>query len=125
LQILALLQHGADPTIRNSEGKTPFDLADPLTTAQVFTGEYMKNQLLEAARSGNEERYRFGQSNQRQSVKSEGLILLICASCRLLAYLTPFNVSCHALDGRKSTPLHLGKHQIQRFSTRSARKLTF
>ncbi|CAG7836108.1 unnamed protein product [Allacma fusca] len=53
---IALLQNGADPTIRNSDGKTAFDLADPSSTAAVFTGEYMKHQLLEAARSGNEER---------------------------------------------------------------------
>ncbi|CAL8093333.1 unnamed protein product [Orchesella dallaii] len=41
----------------------------------------MKHQVLEAARSGNEE--------------------------RLMQYLTPFNVNCHAQDGRRSTPLHL------------------
>ena len=55
--LLALLQNGADPTIRNSDGKTALDLADPGSTAAIFTGEYMKHQLLEAARSGNEERY--------------------------------------------------------------------
>lgn len=44
-------------------------------------GEYKKEELLEAARAGNEE--------------------------RLLALLTPLNVNCHASDGRKSTPLHL------------------
>lgn len=52
----ALLQNGADPSIRNSEGKTPYDLADPGSTQAVFTGEHMKHQVLEAARSGNEER---------------------------------------------------------------------
>ncbi|XP_050928761.1 poly [ADP-ribose] polymerase tankyrase-2 [Lates calcarifer] len=44
-------------------------------------GEYKKDELLEAARSGNEE--------------------------KLMALLTPLNVNCHASDGRKSTPLHL------------------
>ncbi|CAL8318004.1 unnamed protein product [Lota lota] len=44
-------------------------------------GEYKKEELLEAARSGNEE--------------------------KLMALLTPINVNCHARDGRKSTPLHL------------------
>lgn len=52
---IALLQNGADASIRNSEGKTAYDVADGSTQA-VFTGEYMKHQLLEAARSGNEER---------------------------------------------------------------------
>lgn len=46
-----------------------------------FLGEYKKEELLEAARTGNEE--------------------------RLLTLLTPLNVNCHASDGRKSTPLHL------------------
>ena len=44
-------------------------------------GEYKKEEMLEAARNGNEE--------------------------RLAALLTPLNVNCHAMDGRKSTPLHL------------------
>uniref|UniRef100_A0A182PQV5 Poly [ADP-ribose] polymerase n=1 Tax=Anopheles epiroticus TaxID=199890 RepID=A0A182PQV5_9DIPT len=77
---IALLQHGADPSIRNSENKIPLDLADPCTRP-VLTGEYRKDELLEAARSGSEE--------------------------RLLELLTPLNVNCHASDGRKSTPLHL------------------
>lgn len=47
----------------------------------LFSGEYKKEELLEAARSGNES--------------------------RLLSLLTPLNVNCHASDGRKSTPLHL------------------
>lgn len=76
----ALLQHGANPHIRNSEQKTPLDLADE-NTRPVLTGEYCKDELLEAARSGNED--------------------------RLLALLTPLNVNCHASDGRRSTPLHL------------------
>lgn len=47
----------------------------------MLTGEYRKDELLEAARLGAED--------------------------RLLALLTPLNVNCHAGDGRRSTPLHL------------------
>lgn len=46
-----------------------------------FLGEYHKDDLLEAARSGAEE--------------------------RMLSLLNPLNVNCHASDGRRSTPLHL------------------
>lgn len=74
------MQHGANPTIRNSEQKTPLDFADD-NTRPVLTGEYRKDELLEAARSGAED--------------------------RLLALLTPLNVNSHASDGRRSTPLHL------------------
>ncbi|KAK1166425.1 poly [ADP-ribose] polymerase tankyrase-2 isoform X1 [Acipenser oxyrinchus oxyrinchus] len=77
---IVLLQHGADPTIRNTDGKTSFDLAEP-SAKSVLTGEYKKDELLESARSGNEE--------------------------KMMALLTPLNVNCHASDGRKSTPLHL------------------
>ncbi|XP_025835265.1 tankyrase [Agrilus planipennis] len=77
---IALLQHGADPNIRNTEGKTPLDLADA-AVKPVLTGEYRKDELLEAARSGAED--------------------------RLLSLLNPLNVNCHASDGRRSTPLHL------------------
>ncbi|XP_059398460.1 poly [ADP-ribose] polymerase tankyrase-1-like isoform X1 [Carassius carassius] len=84
---IVLLQHNADPNIRNTDGKSALDLADPSAKA-VLTGEYKKDELLEAARSGNEE--------------------------KLMALLTPLNVNCHASDGRKSTsqkmlstPLHL------------------
>ncbi|XP_019773681.1 poly [ADP-ribose] polymerase tankyrase [Dendroctonus ponderosae] len=77
---IALLQHGADVNIRNTEGKTPLEVADP-ATRPVLTGEYRKDELLEAARSGAED--------------------------RLLALLNPLNVNCHASDGRRSTPLHL------------------
>ncbi|XP_025094753.1 tankyrase-1-like isoform X2 [Pomacea canaliculata] len=77
---IVLLQHGADPNIRNTDGKTALDLADSSAKA-VLTGEYKKDELLEAARSGNEE--------------------------QMMALLTPLNVNCHASDGRKSTPLHL------------------
>ncbi|RVE44509.1 hypothetical protein evm_010838 [Chilo suppressalis] len=77
---IALLQHGADPNIRNTEGKTPLDLADS-ATRPVLTGEYCAADVLEAARSG--------------------------ADDRLASLLTPLNVNVHALDGRRSTPLHL------------------
>ncbi|KAF3827760.1 hypothetical protein GH733_000995 [Mirounga leonina] len=77
---IVLLQHGAEPTIRNTDGRTALDLADPSAKA-VLTGEYKKDELLESARSGNEE--------------------------KMMALLTPLNVNCHASDGRKSTPLHL------------------
>uniref|UniRef100_A0A5S6QKX3 Poly [ADP-ribose] polymerase n=1 Tax=Trichuris muris TaxID=70415 RepID=A0A5S6QKX3_TRIMR len=77
---IALLQSGANPNVRNLDGKTPLDLADSNSRA-VLTGEYRKDELLEAARSGNEE--------------------------LLMSLLTPLNVNIHADDGRKSTPLHL------------------
>lgn len=77
---IALLQHGADPNIRNTEGKTPLDLADS-STRPVLTGEHCAAEVLEAARSGSED--------------------------RLAALLTPLNVNVHAGDGRRSTPLHL------------------
>uniref|UniRef100_A0A2R5LDL0 Poly [ADP-ribose] polymerase n=2 Tax=Ornithodoros turicata TaxID=34597 RepID=A0A2R5LDL0_9ACAR len=85
---IVLLQHGADPTVRNADGKTPLDLADTSTRA-VLMGEYRKDELLEAARSGNEE--------------------------KLMSLLTSLNVNCHASDGRKSTPLHLaaGYNRVQ------------
>lgn len=47
----------------------------------ILIGEFKKEELLEAARGGNED--------------------------RLMELLTPVNVNCHAFDGRKSTPLHL------------------
>ncbi|KAF2351357.1 Ankyrin repeat [Trinorchestia longiramus] len=77
---IVLLQHFADPSIRNTDGKTPLDLADTYARS-VLTGQYKKEEVLEAARAGQEE--------------------------RLLSLLTPLNVNCHASDGRKSTPLHL------------------
>ncbi|KAG8226948.1 hypothetical protein J437_LFUL004666 [Ladona fulva] len=77
----ALLQHGADANIRNSEGKTALELAGDSAVRAVLTGDHRKEELLEAARAGNEERLR--------------------------ALLHPLNVNCHASDGRRSTPLHL------------------
>uniref|UniRef100_A0ABM0N060 Poly [ADP-ribose] polymerase n=1 Tax=Saccoglossus kowalevskii TaxID=10224 RepID=A0ABM0N060_SACKO len=73
---IVLLQHGADPNIRNTDGKTALDLAEPSAKA-VLTGEYKKDELLEAARSGNED--------------------------KLMALLTPLNVNSHASDGRKES----------------------
>ena len=77
---IVLLQNGADPTLCNSEGKAALELASNITKP-ILSGEYKKDELLEAARNGNEE--------------------------RLTSLLTPLNVNCHAADGRKSTPLHL------------------
>lgn len=77
---IVLLQSGADSGVKNADGKTPHDLADPAAKA-VLNGSYRKEELLEAARTGNEE--------------------------KLMSLLTPLNVNCHASDGRKSTPLHL------------------
>lgn len=78
--LTALLQHGADPSIRNTEGKTAVEVAEA-GPRSVLTGEHRKEELLEAARAGAED--------------------------RLVALLTPLNVNCHASDGRRSTPLHL------------------
>ena len=44
-----LLQHHSDPSIRNTDGKTALDLAEPLAS-QALSGEYKRNELLEAAR---------------------------------------------------------------------------
>lgn len=66
--------------MRNAEAKTPQDVADA-STRPVLTGDHRKEELLEAARSGCED--------------------------KILQLLTPLNVNCHASDGRKSTPLHL------------------
>lgn len=80
--IVCLLQLGADYNLKNLDGKTPIELnAKNETIQSIFDGEYRKDELLEAARSGNED--------------------------QLKQLLTPFNINCHASDGRKSTPLHL------------------
>ena len=68
------MQNKADCSIRNSDGKTALDLSDP-STRLVLTGEYHREELLEAARVGN--------------------------TAVLMALLTPLNVNCHAGDGRK------------------------
>jgi tankyrase len=77
---ITLLQNGGDPVIRNTDGKTPYDLAD-ISTKAVLSGDYRREELLEAAKQGNDE--------------------------KMISLLTPLNVNCHAGDGRKSTPLHL------------------
>ncbi|XP_040053028.2 poly [ADP-ribose] polymerase tankyrase-1 isoform X2 [Gasterosteus aculeatus] len=76
-----LLCQGADPNARDNWNYTPLHEAAIKGKIDVCIGEYKKDELLEAARSGNEE--------------------------KLMALLTPLNVNCHASDGRKSTPLHL------------------
>jgi len=53
----------------------------PIVYVYLCTGEYKKDELLEAARSGNEE--------------------------KLMSLLTPLNVNCHASDGRKVTITYL------------------
>ena len=85
---ILLLQNGADPALLNSEGRPVLELvtgtgstANAAAIRAVLSGEYRKDELLEAARGGAEE--------------------------RLSALLTPLNVNCHAADGRRSTPLHL------------------
>ena len=77
----ALLQYKADTTIRNTDGKTAIELTQDDQVKQVLSGELSIEELLDAAKSGNEE--------------------------LLTILLTPLNVNCHASDGRKSTPLHL------------------
>ncbi|KFP70084.1 Tankyrase-2, partial [Acanthisitta chloris] len=77
---IVLLQHDAEPIIRNTDGRTTLDLAD-LSAKAVLTGEYKKDELLESATSGSEE--------------------------KIMSLLTPLNINCHASDGRKSTPSHL------------------
>ncbi|GLD63224.1 tankyrase-2-like protein [Lates japonicus] len=76
-----LLHHGADANARDNWNYTPLHEAAIKGKIDVCIGEYRKDELLESARSGNEE--------------------------KLMALLTPLNVNCHASDGRKSTPLHL------------------
>ena len=77
-----LLQNVADSCIRNTDGKTALDLSDP-ATHQVLTGEYHKEELLEAARTGNTD--------------------------VLMSLLTPMNVNSHAGDGRKVRTLYSNK----------------
>ncbi|CAH8665820.1 unnamed protein product [Dicrocoelium dendriticum] len=77
---ILLLQSKADPSARNLDGRTPVELAEGPGRLALL-GEYQKDEILEAARAGNEE--------------------------KLMSLLTPQSVNCHAADGRKSTPLHL------------------
>ena len=77
-----LIQNGADLKIKNLDGKTPLDLNSSNENVKaLLSGEYRKNEILEAARNGQED--------------------------VLIQLLTPLNVNCHVSDGRKSTPLHL------------------
>lgn len=73
------MQNKADSSIRNTDGKTALDLSEP-STRQVLVGEYRKDDLLEAARTGN--------------------------TVVLMTLLTPLNVNCHAGDGRKVVILY-------------------
>ena len=50
---VVLLQNSADPSIRNTDGKTPQDLAEP-SAKLVLTGGYKREELLEAARWGRD-----------------------------------------------------------------------
>ena len=75
-----MLQNGAEPSIRNTDGKTALDVCDA-SILGVLLGEHRREELLEAARAGHEE--------------------------KLQHLLTPLNVNIHAQDGRRSTPLHL------------------
>lgn len=48
IYLIALLQHGADPTIRNSENKTPVDLANISGVPgiqEVLVGEWRKDEV--------------------------------------------------------------------------------
>lgn len=45
-----LLQHGADPNIRNTDGKSALDLADPSAKA-VLTGQYLSAACLPLLRN--------------------------------------------------------------------------
>eukprot|EP01136_Pigoraptor_vietnamica_P027724 Opistho-1_new@84366 len=78
---ILLLQNGADKGLKNSDGKTPYDVAELPAVRAVLTGEYKKDVLLEAAKRGDVD-----------AIKQ---------------ILTPLNVNCNAADGRQSTPLHL------------------
>lgn len=82
---LVLLQNGADPKIQNTDGKTALDSADA-SARTVLSGEYKKEELLESARSGSEE--------------------------KMLQLITPLNVNCHAADGRKVTFELTFKHKF-------------
>lgn len=48
ISFIALLQHGADPTIRNSENKSPIDLANVSGVHgidEVLVGEWRKDEV--------------------------------------------------------------------------------
>ncbi|CAH1642139.1 unnamed protein product [Spodoptera littoralis] len=79
--VRALLGAGAAPAARDNWGYTPLHEAAAKGKVDVCIGEYCAADVLEAARSG--------------------------ADDRLASLLTPLNVNVHASDGRRSTPLHL------------------
>lgn len=81
--ILVLVKHGADLNFKNLENKTPVDLcpSDDSVIRDILTGEYRKNELLEAAKTGDLEKFEL--------------------------LLNPLNLNCRTHDGRRSTPLHL------------------
>jgi tankyrase len=80
--IQVLLNNNAELSLKNQDGKTPVDLSkNDQQVSSILCGEYRKNDILEAARTGNED--------------------------KLKQLLTPVNVNCRANDDRKSTPLHL------------------
>lgn len=80
--VVALVRNHADISIKNLDGKAPLDLCESNSVIKlILSGEYGKEEILEAARNGNQE--------------------------KLIQLLTPLNVNCHASDGRRSSPLHL------------------
>ncbi|KAK1884191.1 Poly [ADP-ribose] polymerase tankyrase-1 [Dissostichus eleginoides] len=99
---IVLLQHGADPNIRNTDGKSALDLAEPSAKA-VLTGEYKKDELLEAASF-----LLYGcQADDGRCLGNTFLVVTPMPRQsgneeKLMALLTPLNVNCHASDGRKS-----------------------
>ena len=76
--IVVLLRHGADVNERNVDEKTAVEVNEHDEDVRaLLTGQYKTGEVLEAARTGDEE--------------------------KLLKLLTPLNVNCHASDGRKVT----------------------
>lgn len=87
---MTLIRRGANVNLRNFDGKSPLDLCPEASDLRLLlTGEYRKNEFLEAAKKGDEK--------------------------SLLQLLTPLNVNIQATDGRKSTALHLaaGYNRVQ------------
>ncbi len=83
--IMVLLRNGADLNTKNIDGKKAIEINKTDNDVRlILTGEYRKNEILEASRTGNEE--------------------------KLIKLLTPLNVNCHASDGRKVLLLFLFNH---------------
>ena len=74
-----LLEHGADPHRKNRDSQTPLDLARDNDIKDILLGD---SALLDAAKKGCLERVK--------------------------KLLTKDNVNCRDVQGRNSTPLHLG-----------------